>query len=137
MDRQTKVEVVAQVTQATEAAKAIVLTGFSGLTVEAETQLRRDIRAVEGKYQVVRNSLVKRALNEAQLNALGDSLAGNNALVYTENDPIALMKAICDFAKTNKAITVNSIALEKLKKLSVSKKEIMKILNEESKRYKK
>ena len=106
MDRQTKVEVVAQVTQATEAAKAIVLTGFSRLTVEAETQLRRDIRAVEGKYQVVRNSLVKRALNEAQLNALGDSLAGNNALVYTENDAIALMKAICDFAKTNKAVTI-------------------------------
>jgi large subunit ribosomal protein L10 len=106
MNKQTKVEVVAQVTQATETAKAIVLAGFSGLTVAAETQLRREVRAVNGKYQVVRNSLVRRSLNEAQLNALGDSLSGNNAIVYTDNDTVALMKAICDFAKTNKSISI-------------------------------
>lgn len=112
MDKQTKVEVVAQVTKAAEASKAIVLAGFSGLTVEAETQLRRDIRNVEGKYQVVRNTLMRRSLSEAQLDALGDSLSGNNAIVYSAGDPVALMKAVVDFAKENKSLEIKCGVLD-------------------------
>ncbi len=106
MDKQTKVKVVAEVSEMTEQAKAIVLTGFTGLSVEAETQLRRDVRAVAGKYRVVRNTLAKLVMADEKWDDIKSELSGNTAIAFSDEDVVGLMKALVDFSKANKGLTI-------------------------------
>ena len=112
MDRQTKVEVVSEVTKLAEQSKAIVLTGFTGLSVEAETKLRRNVREAEGTYRVVRNTLAHRAMADEQWSELRKQFQGNNAFAFANGDVIALMKAIVDFAKENEGFVIKGGVFE-------------------------
>lgn len=112
MDKQTKVKVVAEVAQLAGQAKAVVLTNFKGLTVEAETKLRRDVRQIQGTYRVVRNTLARRAMTEDQWTELRKDFQGNTALVFTNDDVVGLMKTLVDFAKDNEALTIKGGVFE-------------------------
>jgi len=112
MHRDKKTQVVAEISQLADSAKAVVATGFSGLTVEAETKLRRQIREAEATYRVVRCTLARRALDGERWGTLRGELEGNTALAFTEGDPVALMKALVDFSKENKALTIKCGVLQ-------------------------
>jgi len=112
MDKQTKVKVVAEVAGLAEQAKAVVLTSFKGLTVEAETKLRRDVRQVQGTYRVVRNTLARRAMTDDQWAELRKDFQGNTALVFTNDDVVGLMKTLVDFAKENEALSIRGGVFE-------------------------
>ena len=106
MDKQTKVRVVSEVTELAEQSKAVVLAGFTGLTVEAETKLRKSVREAEGTYRVIRNTLAHRAMADEQWAELRNQFQGNNAFAFTNTDVIALMKTLVDFAKENEGLTI-------------------------------
>lgn len=106
MEKDTKVKVVAEVTELAEQAKAVVLAGFTGLSVEDETKLRREVREVNGAYRVVRNTLARRALADEQWEGVRAELKGNTALAFTNEDVVGLMKTLVDFSKDNKALSI-------------------------------
>ena len=55
------------------AAQSAILVDFKGLNVPQVTELRRQVRAAKGRYRVVKNTLVKRALKGTAFEPLGDS----------------------------------------------------------------
>jgi len=85
----------------TELAKVstVILTTFQGITVEADTKLRRAVQAAGGKYQVVKNTLAELAGTGTPAEGVLKNLKGTNSIAYTETDPVALAKALTKVAK--------------------------------------
>jgi large subunit ribosomal protein L10 len=76
-----------------------VLVDYSGITVEQDTELRTELRKNEVSYAVVKNPMVRRALDESGLSELDGVLHGNTSLATATEDPIAPIKVLADFAK--------------------------------------
>jgi large subunit ribosomal protein L10 len=85
----------------TELAKVstVILTTFQGITVESDTKLRRAVQAAGGKYKVVKNTLAERAGAGTPIENLLKDLSGTNSIAYSQNDPVALAKALTKVAK--------------------------------------
>ncbi len=77
----------------------IILTTFQGITVEADTKLRRAVRAAGGSYRVVKNTLAERAGAGTPAEPLLKNLTGTNSIAYTATDAVALAKALSKIAK--------------------------------------
>jgi large subunit ribosomal protein L10 len=82
-------------------ARTVYLTDFTGLDVAKITQLRRRLRQAAGgsDFVVVKNTLARRALADAQVQGLEAHLAGPTGLVLAGADPIAAAKVLADFAR--------------------------------------
>jgi len=83
---------------------AVFAIDYRGIKVSEVTEFRRKIRETGGTYRVVKNTLTKRALEGTGLEALESHLEGMTGLAFTDSDPVALAKAIHDFAKDVPAI---------------------------------
>jgi len=77
----------------------VYVTDFTGLNVARITDLRRRLRAAGVEYVVVKNTLVRRALTDAQRAGLESHLAGPTALVLAGADPVGAAKVLADFAR--------------------------------------
>lgn len=91
---------------------SVVLTTFSGLTVEQETDLRRVVQASGGKYHVIKNTLAHRAAQGTPAEALLKALKGVNSIAYTAGDPITLAKVLTKYAKDNPAFSFRAGVVE-------------------------
>lgn len=110
--RPEKVAIVEEVKGRLEAAEAVMVTEYRGLTVDAMSQLRINLRPAGGSYKVYKNTLVRRAadgLNEE----FSELLVGPTALAFTESTPegetgdvVSVAKALKDFAKDNPNLIV-------------------------------
>jgi large subunit ribosomal protein L10 len=77
----------------------VILTTFQGITVAQDTQLRRSVQSVGGKYRVVKNTLAERAGAGTSAESVLKGLAGTNSIAYTATDPVALAKALTKVTK--------------------------------------
>ena len=77
----------------------VILTTFQGISVQNDTKLRRAVQAAGGKYKVVKNTLAERAGTGTPVGDLLKNLTGTNSIAYSENDPVALAKALTKVAK--------------------------------------
>jgi len=76
------------------------------MDVAGATELRRRLRKAEVHYEVVKNTLVRRAVLGTPLENLETYFKGNTAIAYHEEDPAALAKVLTDFAKENEALSL-------------------------------
>ena len=83
-----------------------ILVDFRGLSVPAVTEFRRKLRATGSRYRVVKNTLALRATKDTPLEKLGPKFDNTTGVAYTGTDPVALAKALVDFAKDNPALVV-------------------------------
>jgi large subunit ribosomal protein L10 len=90
----------------------VILTTFQGITVEADTKLRRAVQAAGGKYQVVKNSLAERAGAGTPAENLLKNLSGTNSIAFTQTDAVALAKALTKVAKEVPAFQFKSGVVE-------------------------
>ena len=96
---ESKKAVVAALEEQLKGAAAGVLVDYSGITVEQDTELRNELRKNEVTYAVVKNTMVRRALDESGLSELDDVLHGNTSLATATEDPIAPIKVLADYSK--------------------------------------
>jgi large subunit ribosomal protein L10 len=94
------------------AAQSAILLDFKGLNVPQVTELRRQVRAAKGRYRVVKNTLVKRALKGTAFEPLGAQCVGATALAYTGGDPVALAKVLTTFIKTAPALSIKAAVVQ-------------------------
>jgi len=98
-----KQEMVAALAARLRRSSTVYVTDFTGLDVAKITQLRRRLRQAGGEgdtdFVVVKNTLARRALAEAQVQGLEGHLAGPTGLVLSGADPIAAAKVLADFAR--------------------------------------
>jgi large subunit ribosomal protein L10 len=103
--RPEKVAVVDEVRAKFEAADAAVLTEYRGLNVSATAALRQALRDAGGEYKIYKNTLVRFAARDLGLE-IDDLLTGPTAIAFVDGDPVAVAKALRDFAKTNPALVI-------------------------------
>ncbi len=93
-------------------AKMALVTEYRGLTVAQMTRLRRELRAVSGEYKIVKNTLVRRALEHTAYQELGKHLQGPTGWVLSYEDPVALSKVLVKFIDDNAKLTIKGGMLE-------------------------
>jgi large subunit ribosomal protein L10 len=86
-----------------------ILVDFRGLTVPAVTEFRRKLRQSGSRYRVVKNSLALRAVKDTPLEKLASKFENTTGVAYTGADPVALAKALVDFAKEHPLSTMPSL----------------------------
>ena len=96
-----KQEQVSNLAKKMKEAKLILLTDYRGITVDADTQLRRDLRATNAEYKIIKNNITRRALAECGIEGLDDKLEGPTAVVLCNEDYLEPSKAIYNFTKNN------------------------------------
>lgn len=96
-----KQEEVSELAKKMKEAKLILLTNYRGITVDADTQLRRDLRAANAEYKIIKNNITRRALAECGIEGLEDKLEGPTAVILCTEDYLEPSKAIYNFAKDN------------------------------------
>lgn len=99
LTKEQKTAILEEVTSQLEDASAVYLTNASGLTVENANALRADFRKSEVQYRVVKNTLLKIAMDKVGgYEELYDMLAGPTAVAFS-NEPAAPARVMKDFAK--------------------------------------
>lgn len=96
-----KEELVNNLAQKLKDAKLVLITDYRGITVEDVTKLRNDLRETKAEYKVIKNNIVKRALNANGENGLDEILEGPTAVIIAEEDYLSPLKAIYKYAKDN------------------------------------
>ena len=98
--------------QELEKPRTVILSGFEGITVAQDFDLRRKIAQVGAKYKVVKNSLIERASQGTPLEPAARELSGTTSLAYTCEDPVALAKVLTAYAKENPLLRFKSGVVE-------------------------
>jgi len=107
-----KSETVGAVHERLRAAKMAIVTEYRGLTVAQMTRLRREVRQASGEYQVIKNTLVRRALKDTAYGDLERLLQGPNGWVFAYDDPVMLTKALVKFANDNDKLAIKGGVFE-------------------------
>jgi large subunit ribosomal protein L10 len=94
-----KQAIVAQLTETLQSAASGVLVDYKGITVAEDTALRHELRASGVEYAVVKNTLVRRAIDNVGLSELDEVLNGTTSLAISKDDPIAPMRIVNKYAK--------------------------------------
>lgn len=81
-------------------AKAVVAVDYRGLTVEEDTKLRKQLREAGVVYKVYKNTLLKRAFEGTEFEALSKHLDGPTAVAIATEDATAPARILNDVAKT-------------------------------------
>lgn len=96
-----KKEEVSKLAEQIKEAKVLLLTDYRGISVSDVTTLRTRLRSSEIEYKVIKNNIVRRALQECKVEGLEDVLEGPTAVIMGNNDYLEACKAIYEYAKDN------------------------------------
>ena len=99
-----KGQVVNEIADKIKTSESVVLFTYQGLTVADMAELRNKIKEANGEVKVYKNTLVNRALSSQKID-LSDKLNGPKAFAFG-SDEIAPIKALADFAKEHKTLTL-------------------------------
>ena len=91
-----KQAIVEELTKRIGNATAGVLVDYKGITVLEDTALRRELRAAGIEYTVVKNTLLRFAVDKCNLNEFDSVLNGTTSLATTEGDPIAPIRIVSE-----------------------------------------
>lgn len=105
MARPDKVDAVNELSEQFSNSTATVVTEYRGLTTGQLKELRRAL-GDGATYRVAKNTLVKRATEQAGVEGLDDLFVGPTALTFIEGEPVDAAKALRDFAKDHKALEI-------------------------------
>lgn len=89
-----------------------VVADYRGLNVAQVTELRKQLREAGVEFQVLKNSLLRRATAAAELTELDEVLTGPTAVAFSVNDAVAPAKILNDFAKQNDALKLKGAVVE-------------------------
>ncbi len=96
-----KEEIVKALAERMKSAKVIILTDYRGINVADVTKLRADLRNANSEYKVIKNNVVKRALEMNGENGLDELLTGPTAVLMGDEDYLEPSKILYNFTKEN------------------------------------
>ena len=112
MNRSEKAAVIEAIKAKASTASFAVVTDFKGMTVEELTNLRVSLRKAGGEYLVVKNTLARIAFTESTHDVIKDKFHDNCGIAFGFEDPVAVAKALSDFAKKSKLFSMRAASLE-------------------------
>ena len=114
MKRSEKEQIVAEVAEVAGRAHGMFFTDFSGLTVEQATELRRELRKSGIEYRVVKNTLIRKALEHVTgYDKAFDRLVGPTGVAFAFDDPVVPAKIIQKFSEKHNKLSLKVCMLDK------------------------
>lgn len=83
-----------------------VLVNYKGINVADDTALRKELREAGVQYSVVKNTLLSRACEEAELTGLQTTLEGTTAIATSDEDYAAAARILANYAKKSKTFEI-------------------------------
>lgn len=112
MPTQEKAIVIDELAEQLGKAKLAILTDYRGLDVTSLQGLRATLRPLNAEFRIAKNTLTRIAAEKAGIEGLAPMLDGPLALVLAYDDVVGPSKAISDFARTSRILTVKGGVLE-------------------------
>jgi large subunit ribosomal protein L10 len=103
-----KAAAIDELAESLEKAQLAVLTDYRGLRVGDLQALRASLRPLGAEIHIAKNTLTRIAAERVGIDGLAPMLEGPLALVFAYNDPVGTSKAITDFARTSRILTVKA-----------------------------
>ncbi|MCF8566020.1 50S ribosomal protein L10 [Alicyclobacillus tolerans] len=110
--REEKEQVVREIADRLTRSKSTIVTDYRGLNVAEVTELRKQLREAGIEYQVLKNTLARRAAAQVELAGLDEYLVGPTAIAFGYEDVVAPAKVLNDFAKKHKALELKGGVVE-------------------------
>ena len=107
-----KQPIVAEISEGIKDAQSVVLVDYRGLTVEEDTELRKQLRAAGVTYKVYKNTMMNFAFKGTDFEGLAPYLNGPSAMAYSTEDATAPARVIAEFAKKAKALEIKAGVVE-------------------------
>ena len=112
LNRQQKKELIDELADKIKRQKGLVFTNFRGLNVEELSQLRRELREINGEYKIAKKTLINLALKKAGKNFDVNKFNNSVAITFGFEDPVTPAKAMYEFSKKHKALEILGGAIE-------------------------
>lgn len=103
--------IVSEVNKAASSALSAVLADYRGVDVADMTALRKNARENKVYLRVVRNTLLKRAIAETELECIQEVLSGPTILALSNEDPGAPARVMKDFAEENDEFEIKALSV--------------------------
>ena len=107
-----KQPIVAEISEGIKDAQSVVLVDYRGLTVEEDTELRKQLRAAGVTYKVYKNTMMNFAFKGTDFEGLAPYLNGPSAMAYSTEDATAPARVLAEFAKKAKALEIKAGVVE-------------------------
>ena len=101
-----KQPIVEEIINNVKDAESVVLVNYSGLTVEQDTALRKELREAGVVYKVYKNTMINFAIKDTEFADLAQHLEGPTAIAVCKDDATAAARVLAKFAKTAEALEI-------------------------------
>jgi large subunit ribosomal protein L10 len=114
VDREQKQRQVEELAERLRGADTLIVADYRGLTMPQIDELRTKLLEQGARFTVVKNTLTRRAAEEAGADALLALLDGPTAIAFLESDgdPVAVAKALQDAARDTQVLAVRGGVLQ-------------------------
>jgi large subunit ribosomal protein L10 len=106
LTRKKKEEVVAKLREVAKDASAIVFADFSGLKTKEMNELRKTVKQLGGRVEVIKKTLAQRGLKEVLPEGILTRPGGIATIWFKAEDAISLLKAVWQFSKRTEAFKI-------------------------------
>ena len=107
-----KKPIVDEISASIKDAQSVVLVDYRGLTVEQDTQLRKNMREAGLTYKVYKNTFMNFAFKGTQFEGLSEYLEGPSAIAISTEDATAPARLLSEFAKTADKLEIKAGVVE-------------------------
>ena len=107
-----KKSIVDEISASIKDAQSVVLVDYRGLTVEQDTQLRRNLREAGVTYKVYKNTFMNFAFKGTDCEGLTQYLEGPSAMAVSADDATAPARVLAEFAKTAEQLEIKAGIVE-------------------------
>lgn len=107
-----KQQVVKEIEQKINDATLVVFTDYRGISVSEMNELRNMLRTPGVEFKVLKNTMLEFALQNTGFPEVIDQIVGPNAVLFSNEDPVAPAKAIYEFIKKHKKLEVKAGLVE-------------------------
>src|SRR5699024_7504559 len=94
---EAKQAVVTEIADKLKSAATVVVVDYRGLNVSQVTELRKNLREQGVEFKVYKNTMSRRAAEEAGFEGINEHLTGPNAIAFSNEDVIAPAKVLHEF----------------------------------------
>ena len=109
---QEKQQIVEELVEKFQNSAAFVIVNYRGLTVAEVTDLRKQLRDAGVEMRVVKNTMLRKAAELAEIEELYEVFVGPTAIAFSEEEVVAPAKIMVEFAQEVEALEVKGGYME-------------------------
>jgi large subunit ribosomal protein L10 len=107
-----KEQILKETSERLAGVRGVYLADLSGMTVEKVSLLRKKCREQRVQVHVVKNTLLKRALNQNGIQSLDDFLTGPTGVVFSAGDEMVPARILSQFAKEHEKPRIKAAVVD-------------------------